>query len=206
MSNNRDTSTTTPFLADPFEQFAAWYNEADGHESVRYAHAATLATSGRNGPDARIVLVHGWSGGGFIFGSDTRSAKAEQLRHDPSAALVFYWPELERQVRLRGRIEDGGEDESDQTFDDRPRESRITAWSSQQSRAIASREVLERRFDEARARFDDSQPVPRPDTWRAYRLVPKVFEFWSARRFRLHERIIYRRQPNGDWRRGVLEP
>lgn len=191
---------------DPFADFAAWLAEAEAHEAVRYAHAATLSTVGISGPDARVVLVHGWNGGGFVFGTDTRSVKAEQLRHEPAAALTFHWDPLERQVRIRGQVELGSEAEGDQSFDDRPQASRITAWASQQSREIASREVLERRFEEARARFGDSRAVPRPDTWRAYRLIPRVFEFWSARSFRLHERILYVRQPNGDWRRGVLQP
>ena len=191
---------------DPFAFFARVFAEAEAHEHIPYAQAATLSTVDGDRADARIVLVHAFDGDGFLFGSDTRSGKAEQLRRRPGAALTFHWQPLERQVRIRGHVEGGTDEESDLTFDDRPRESRITAWASQQSREVTSREALESRFELARGRFDDSQPVPRPDSWRAYRLVPDAVEFWSARRFRLHERVLFRRQPNGDWQRRLLEP
>lgn len=190
----------------PIPTFLEWLADAEDHDAIRYANAATLATVEGDGVDARVVLVHRVDARGFLFGSDTRSPKARQLRRHPAAALTFYWGPLDRQVRIRGDVVLATATDANHTFDDRPRESRITAWVCQQSREVAGRPVLERRFAEALERFDEDQTVPRPDTWRAYRLAPTRLEFWQARPYRLHERHVFEREPNGDWRSTVLEP
>ncbi|MEM1181678.1 MAG: pyridoxamine 5'-phosphate oxidase [Acidobacteriota bacterium] len=191
---------------DPIMILLEWLADAAEHDAIQYAGAATLATVDGDGADARIVLVHEVDGRGLLFGTDTRSPKAHQLRLHPSAALTFYWSPLERQIRIRGTVELADEAAAEKTFDDRPRGSRITAWACQQSREVSDRRVLEGRFAQAEGRFDAGHPVPRPDTWRAYRLVPESLEFWTAQRFRLHDRQAFQKEPNGRWRRFTLEP
>lgn len=195
-----------PTSPDPIDHFAAWFAEAAAHAAIRYAHAACLATTGDDGADARMVLVHGFGAAGFVFGTDARSTKARQLVRDPRAALNFHWDALDRQVRIRGRVHAGTTADRERSFDDRPRDSRITAWVSQQSRPVASRDVLEQRWRAAESRFAGSPLIPRPDTWCAFCLVPDSIELWQARRHRLHDRICYTRAGDGRWRRTILEP
>jgi pyridoxamine 5'-phosphate oxidase len=189
---------------DPFAQFAAWYETA--RAEVPLADAMTLATvDGEGAPDARMVLLKGQGPDGFRFFTNTDSAKATQIAADPRAALILYWREHDRQVRARGVLEPLPEADSDAYFASRPRESRLGAWASPQSRPLAGREELDRRLGEVRERFDGIEDVPRPDFWGGYLLVPTAIEFWQGQRARLHDRFRYSSDGEG-WRIRRLGP
>ncbi|MDY7094137.1 MAG: pyridoxal 5'-phosphate synthase [Acidobacteriota bacterium] len=190
----------TPFTNPPPTPWPAlnqWLQEA-AEAGIRYPHAATLSTVDSSceespRPDARIVLIHEHGPEGLLFSTDDQSPKAQQLQHNPEAAVVFYWGATERQVRVRGRVVLGSEEESDRCFEERPRESRVTAWASRQGAGLASREELEKAWEAAAGRFAGVEMVPRPAHWRAYRLVAREVEFWQAAARRLHHRGLYRR-------------
>ncbi|MFN2315937.1 MAG: pyridoxamine 5'-phosphate oxidase [Gemmatimonadales bacterium] len=197
-----DLSDTNP---DPFVQFTRWLDEAREVES-REPTGMTLATSDATGrPDARIVLLKGVDASGFVFYTDRRSAKGRQLAEHPLATLCFWWAEVERQVRIAGRVEQTSDAESDAYFRTRPRESQLSAWTSHQSTAVADRATLDAAWVEIEARFEDGE-VPRPPHWGGYRVVPSEFEFWQGRPGRFHDRIHYVREPDGSWRRERLSP
>jgi len=188
---------------DPIIQFERWF--ALAAEAAPLAEAMTLATvDGDGAPDARMVLLKGVDQRGFRFFSNFESAKAEQLAATPRAALVFYWRELDRQVRVRGAVERLAAEESDEYFATRARGSQLGAWASPQSRAIASRELLEGELAAAEARFVDGE-VPRPPDWGGYLLEPRAIEFWQGRSDRLHDRFRYSRAAQG-WRMERLGP
>jgi pyridoxamine 5'-phosphate oxidase len=189
---------------DPFRQFSQWFDEAT-RAGESEPNAMTLATATADGrPAARIVLLKGVDAGGFQFFTNTSSRKGDELAANPRAALVFFWASLERQVRIEGRVEELSRSESAAYFAMRPRESRIGAWASHQSRVIPSREWLERAFVEAAERFDNEE-VPLPEHWGGYRVVPDQIEFWQGRESRLHDRILYQRAADG-WKVGRLSP
>jgi pyridoxamine 5'-phosphate oxidase len=192
-------------LDEPIDLFERWYELA--RAEVPLAEAVCLATIDAAGiPDARMVLLKGADERGFRFFTNEGSAKGRQLAAQPAAALVFYWRELDRQVRVRGRVERLGAPESDEYFSTRPRESMIGAWASPQSEPLADRDALDALVDEAEERYD-GEDVPRPPHWGGYLVVPSEIEFWQGQVGRLHDRFRYQRSVDGAaWRVERLAP
>ena len=189
---------------DPIVEFQRWYAEAQRTEAP-LPEAMTLATATADGiPSARMVLLKQVDQRGFAFFTSYASAKGRVLERNPRAALVFYWAQLGKQVRVNGTISRVSDAESDAYFASRHPESRLSAAASKQSEVIESREALEARVEELRRRY--GQDVPRPSTWGGYRLVPDIIEFWLHRENRLHDRLRYTRQPDGNWRIERLQP
>lgn len=191
--------------ADPMEQFGKWWEQAVRAEILE-VNAMTLATVTAEGmPDARIVLLKGMDEQGFHFYTNYQSRKGQQLEADPRAALVLFWKELERQVRIKGRIERLQDAESDAYFHSRPRESQLGAVSSPQSEIIANRTWLEERYRSVEGAFEGKEIV-RPPHWGGYRLIPESMEFWQGRPGRMHDRLEYKKDPSGSWFRQRLAP
>jgi pyridoxamine 5'-phosphate oxidase len=181
---------------DPLAQFGRWFGEAERADLIE-PNAMTLATSSPDGrPSARIVLLKGFGPDGFVFFSNYASRKGDELAANPNAALVFWWPPLERQVRLEGRVERTTTEESEAYWASRPLGSRLAALASAQSQVLAGREELVRRVEELAARHRDGD-VPLPEAWGGYRLVPDAFEFWQGQPNRLHDRFRYTRHQDG---------
>jgi len=189
---------------DPVGQFAAWFFRAT-HSGLIEPSAMTLATSTREGrPSARIVLLKAFGPDGFVFYTDYRSRKSEELLDNPRAALLFYWDALERQVRILGNVAKISREQSESYFRTRPAGSQLGAWASHQSSVIRNRAELEERLRQVTARFGED-PVPLPEHWGGWALVPYEFEFWQGRPDRLHDRIRYRRHATG-WTIDRLSP
>jgi len=189
--------------ADPIEQFGAWFEVAEREAPL--AEAMMVATVDAEGaPDARMVLLKGFGPDGFRFFTNYGSAKGAQLGATPLAALVIYWRELDRQVRVRGPVERLPAEDSDAYFASRLRESRLGAWASPQSEAISGREALEQRLEEVESRFGDGE-VPRPEFWGGFLVRPERIEFWQGQQARMHDRFVYTR--TGDaWQMERLAP
>jgi pyridoxamine 5'-phosphate oxidase len=191
--------------ADPFRQFHAWLEEAltGGLAEPNAMILATVSADGQ--PSARTVLLRGLDDTGFVFYTNYDSRKGRELAENPRAALVFYWPELQRQVRIEGTVERISPEESDQYWQTRPRDSQLGAWASAQSAVLPNRGVLEERFREVEKQYE-GRDVPRPPNWGGYRVRPTVLEFWQGRPGRLHDRLCYRRLPTGGWKIERLAP
>ncbi|MCA8830269.1 pyridoxamine 5'-phosphate oxidase [Hymenobacter pini] len=203
---SRQTLTETDVQADAVVQFQRWLDEALAAR-VEEPSAMTLSTVNEAGqPAARIVLLKGLpNNDGFLFFTNYESRKGQELATSPLAALTFFWPALERQVRVEGRVEKAAPDASTAYFQSRPRGSQIGAWASPQSQPIHTREELEQREQEVAARFAGQEPLPRPEHWGGYVLRPHRIEFWQGRPSRLHDRLVYERHPDG-WRISRLAP
>lgn len=192
---------------NPYVQFGQWFQQAvqAGAYEPNAMHLATASAEGR--PSGRLVLLKDFNAQGFTFYTNYESRKGRQLHENPHAALTFFWPELERQVRIEGMIAPVSTAESDAYFAQRPRESQLGAHASAQSREIASRAALEARLAAVTSQFGhNDQPIPRPAHWGGYRLVPVLFEYWQGRASRLHDRIVYELQDDGSWRTARLMP
>ncbi|GLS23456.1 pyridoxine/pyridoxamine 5'-phosphate oxidase [Labrys miyagiensis] len=196
------------FLAagEPFILFSQWLGEAEKSEP-NDPNAMALATVDPDGlPDVRMVLLKGLDDHGFVFYTNTESAKGTELDANPKAALLFHWKSLRRQVRIRGPVERVSDAEADAYYATRPRGSRVGAWASQQSRPLEGRFALEKAVASYTARFGIGE-IPRPPHWTGFRILPVQIEFWHDRPFRLHDRLVFRRSvPAGGWSRQQLYP
>lgn len=188
----------------PFLQFEKWFKEAvDAH--VNEPNAMTVATASKSGkPAARILLLRNFNENGFVFYTNYTSRKGEEIDENPNCALLFFWPELERQVRIEGKLIKQSSAESDLYFNTRPRTSKLGAWTSPQSKVVKNRKELDELYEQMSQRFP-SEDVPRPPHWGGYVLQPDSIEFWQGRPSRMHDRILYT-LVNGNWKIERLAP
>jgi pyridoxamine 5'-phosphate oxidase len=190
---------------NPFQQFKIWFEQALAAQ-LPEPNAMTIATATPEGkPYARIVLLKGYDERGFVFYTNYESQKGRQLVENPWGAIAFWWAELERQVRIGGRVEKVSSQEADEYFRSRPQGSQLGAWASNQSQVIASRKVLEQRLQQLKEEYDNKD-VPRPPHWGGFRVIPEEIEFWQGRPSRLHDRLLYRRGEDGSWTIQRLSP
>lgn len=195
----------TEVNSNPFVQFKEWFDQALS-ANILEPNAMTIATTTTEGvPSARMVLLKDFDDRGFVFYTNYNSQKAQELAKNPQAALVFWWAELQRQVRICGRVEKVDDAESEQYFYSRPFNSRLGAWASNQSEVIESREVLEKHLQELKAKYQN-QDVPRPPHWGGIRVIPTEIEFWQGRSSRLHDRLVYKITEDNSWKIERLSP
>ena len=188
---------------NPFNQFKKWFDQAVEAKTIE-PNAMTLATATKDGiPSARIVLLKEFDETGFVFFTNYDSRKGKELNDNPFAAILIWWREFERQVRIEGKIEKISRKESEEYFNQRPLKSRYGALVSNQSQIVENREALEKRFSELEKQFGEKPPTP--ENWGGYRLIPVKFEFWQGRESRLHDRICYQRE-NNNWKIFRLQP
>ena len=196
---------TSGMAKNPFDVFARWYARAE-RSGLEQPNAMTLATADNRGrPSGRIVLLKSFDARGFLFFTNYLSRKGRELASNPSAALVFWWEPLYRQVRIDGRVVKANADESDAYFASRPRGYRLGAWASEQSTVVSGRMTIVQRYFELRKQYR-RQPVPRPEHWGGYRVIPDHFEFWHGRANRLHDRFDYTLGEDGQWQMQRLAP
>lgn len=193
-----------PLAASPFAQFHEWMTEAEKWEP-NDPNAMVVATAAPNGhPSVRTILLKGVDDREFVFYTNKESRKGGEMAANPRVALLFYWKSLKRQIRIEGMVEHVAEAEADAYFETRPRNSRLGAWASPQSRPLVNRAMLEARLAEMEKRYSDT--IPRPDYWSGYRVLPELFEFWQEMPYRLHDRTVYRRSAGGAWEQSKLFP
>ncbi|HEX3145532.1 MAG TPA: pyridoxamine 5'-phosphate oxidase [Pyrinomonadaceae bacterium] len=206
MTDQLSSLTKANVDSNPFRQFEQWSQDVRAAGvSEQDTISMTLATATRFGaPSARIVLLKSFDERGFVFYTNYNSRKGNELEANAQACLLFYWPQLWRQVRIEGTVERVSAAESDEYFHSRPLGSRIGAWASEQSSAIDSRAALDQRFQEFTSKFGDH--VPRPPHWGGYRVKPNVIEFWQGQENRLHDRLRFTSQDNGEWSIERLAP
>jgi len=206
MSENELTSSDFTLQNEPFVLFSSWLEEAKASE-VNDPNAVALATVDEDGlPNVRMVLLKGFDHQGFVFYTNFESQKGQELLSQKKAAMCFHWKSLRRQVRLRGPVEVVSTDEADEYFKSRARGSRIGAWASKQSRPLESRFALEKAVAEYTARYAIGE-IPRPDYWSGFRIRPQSIEFWKDGKFRLHDRIEFRRAtPEANWDKVRMYP
>ncbi len=190
--------------SSPFEQFSKWMEEAL-KSSLIDPSAMILATSSKSGiPSLRVVLLKRIDSDGFVFYTNYESRKAKELLENPNASLLFFWKELERQIRIEGKVEKIPAKESEEYFHSRPYESQLAAWASSQSRIIPDREYLDKKFEEFKKKYAGKE-IPLPPFWGGIKLKPEYFEFWQGRENRLHDRISYVKE-NSEWKKERLAP
>jgi len=198
------TLLETDVDADPIMQFSKWWDEAL-RSDIDEVNAMTLATATADGmPSGRIVLLKEYNAQGFVFFTNYKSHKGAEMEENPKACLVFFWKELERQVRIFGTVEKIAASASDAYFSSRPHESQIGAWASEQSTVIEDRAVIEERSAKYQQQFGEN--VPRPDWWGGYLVKPTTIEFWQGGPGRLHDRILYSREGEAGWKIDRLAP
>ena len=192
--------------SEPFVLFSRWFEDVKGSEPNDPNAMALATVDGSGMPNVRMVLMKDWDEAGFVFYTNTESAKGREILGTLKAALVFHWKTLRRQVRVRGLIEQVTDGEADAYFQSRPRDSRIGAWASQQSRPLEGRFALEKAVAVNAAKYAIGE-VPRPQHWTGFRIKPVEMEFWHDRPFRLHDRVVFRRDmPSSDWTKTRLYP
>ncbi len=190
---------------NPFGQFKVWFEQARNAQ-LPEPNAMTIATASLDGkPSARMVLLKDYDQRGFVFYTNYDSDKGQQLLTNPWGAIAFWWAQLERQVRITGRVEQVSEAEADQYFKSRPKGSQLGAWASNQSQIIPNREVLEQRLQQLKDEYEN-KAVMRPPHWGGFRVIPDQIEFWQGRPSRLHDRILYQRGEDGGWFLQRLSP
>jgi len=195
----------TEVNSNPFVQFKEWFEQALSTDILE-PNAMTVATTNTEGqPSARMVLLKDFDERGFVFYTNYNSHKAQELAENPQAALVFWWAQLQRQVRICGRVEKVSEIESDKYFYSRPFNSRLGAWASNQREVIENREVLEEQLEDLQQEYYNKD-VPRPSHWGGIRVIPTEIEFWQGRSSRLHDRLVYTRDYDYSWKIERLSP
>jgi pyridoxamine 5'-phosphate oxidase len=201
---SKQTLDETEVNTDPVLQFKKWFQEAVDSK-VNEPNAMTVCTATVDGkPSARILLLRNFNENGFVFYTNYTSRKGTEILENPNCALLFFWPELERQVRIEGVLKKQTTQESDMYFNSRPRGSKLGAWTSEQSKVIASRKILDEEYEKLSKKYPDEQ-VPRPPHWGGYVLQPLSIEFWQGRPSRLHDRIVYTKE-NNTWKIERLAP
>ncbi len=204
-SYEKDSLTRDELSSDPIIQFERWYQEAE-KVGIEEPNAMTLATSNREGkPSARIVLLKGFGPKGFVFYTNYASSKGQDLVQNPQAAVVFWWKEMERQIRIEGEVVKTKLDTSRGYFHSRPRGSQISAWASPQSQEIKEHYLSEKRA-EVESRFSEVDPIPLPHYWGGFLLKPSTIEFWQGRKNRYHDRYKFRLSDDGTWSLARLAP